>query len=337
MTSNKMNNSTKTLLAIITSTLLISGCGGGSSGNSSPTVVNSNTDTTGSSGTEIYPASVTIAGSNAEENVGNYKIRVQNLNREFSFFRPSNPEFKKLPLVIDFHGAGGTVAPEFSADPWIPFARKEKFFLLKPQAVSDNYVNYTYWNVGWEVGRDDGYFVETLLNLIVKQQDIDIDRIYVTGMSSGGHMAFFTAQTLQDRIAAVAPISGSIITTRLPNYTFNKPMPICNINGTADTIVNIRGGDWYESWADIRELWVKNNKTASEPVTIYLPDIDKNDGTSVTKYEYRGTSIASDIDDYRIINGGHSVPGIQSVANQDINAYEVIWAFFKKHKLSDPH
>ncbi|GGY63601.1 hydrolase [Cellvibrio zantedeschiae] len=335
MATNNINNPFNIFFAIITSVLLFSGCGG--SGNSSSTTDTSTGNTSGSSNPEIYPSEVKIEGSNAEENIGSYKIRVQGLNREFSFFRPSNPELKKLPLVIDFHGAGGTVAPVFPWDAWVSLARKEKFFLLKPQAVSDQMNSYTYWNVGWNVGRDDAYFVQAILDLIEKQQDIDIDRVYVTGMSSGGHMAFYTAQLLQDRIAAVAPISGSIMTSRLPKYTFNKPMPICNINGTADKIVNIMGGDWYSAWGDIREIFINNNKTAREPVITHLPDIGKYDGSSVTKYEYRGTSIAGDIDDYRIINGAHAVPGIESSANQDINAYEVIWAFFKKHKLSDPY
>jgi polyhydroxybutyrate depolymerase len=175
------------------------------------------------------------------------------------------------------------------------------------------------------------------LDLIVKQQDIDIDRVYVTGMSSGGHMAFYTAQVLQNRIAAVAPISGSIITTHLSRYTFNKPMPICNINGTADTIVNINGGDWYASWEYIRALWLKNNRIENDPIITNLPDINKSDNSTVTKYEYRGLTVANDIDDYRIINGSHSVPGIEPSANQDINAYDVIWTFFKNHTLSDPH
>lgn len=313
---------------------LLNSCGGGG-GSSQP---NSN-NPTGNNGTpiETYPDTVTIAGAHSDENVSSYKIRVQNLNREFSFFRPANPELKKLPLVIDFHGASGIVAPGFPWDAWVNLARKEKFFLLKPQAVNDSINSYTYWNVGWNVVRDDVYFVQTLMDLVVKQQDIDIDRIYVTGMSSGGHMALLTAQSLQDRIAAVAPISGSIMTSRLPNFTFKKPMPICNINGDGDHIVSILGGDWYASWNEILSLWVKNNKVNSTPTITALPNLSKADGSTVTKYEYRGLTNASDIDDYRINGGGHSVPGIEPEANQDINAYEVIWAFFQQHKLSDPY
>lgn len=327
-------NRTKHYLIAVALLGLLEACGGG--GGSAPSNTNSSTTNNGTP-VEVYSDTVTIAGLNTEENTGNYKIRVQNLNREFSFFRPANPELKKLPLVIDFHGAGGTVAPGFQWEPWVNLARREKFFLLKPQAVSDSINAYTYWNVGWNVGRDDVYFVQTLMDLVVKQQDIDIDRIYVTGMSSGGHMALFTAQALQDKIAAVAPISGSIMTSRLPNFTFNKPMPISNINGGSDLIVSIQGGDWYASWESILSLWIKNNKVDSTPTITDLPNLSKVDGSTVTKYEYRGLTNASDIDDYRVNGGGHSIPGIEPQANQDINAYEVIWAFFKKHKLSDPY
>lgn len=318
-------------LVIVAATLIIllSACGG--SGGSSGTT------TTSSSYGEIYPESFTIGGLPNEENIGNYKVRVLNLNREFSFFRPANPELKKLPLVIDFHGAGGYVAPTFDFDKWVLLARSEKFFLLKPQAVRDHINNYTYWNVGFDVGRNDVLFVERILDEIIKQQEIDLDRIYVTGMSSGGHMALFTAQALQNRIAAVAPISGSIATSNLAAYSFSKPMPICNINGDSDSVVSVLGGDWYLAWNDILSLWIKNNKAEPIPSITRLPNVNETDGTTVTKYEYRGSTRAADIDDYRVNGGGHSIPGIEPEANQDINAYEVIWAFFKNHQLSDPY
>lgn len=308
---------------------IFAGCGGGSSNSNAP-------DTTGSSGGN-YPTSFIISGAATDENIANYHIQVQGLNRDFSFFRPSNPELKKLPLVIDFHGAGATVAPDFVNDPWIPIARREKFFLLKPQALSDAYVSYTYWNTGWVTGRDDLLFVKTVLDSVLAQQDVDIDRIYVTGMSSGGHMAFYAALGLKDQIAAVAPISGSILSSLLSNYDFKKPMPLCKIHGDADTIVSINGDNQLAAWSSILAKWLTNNRISNPPVITQLPDTNKNDNSTVTKYEYRGATIASDIDSYIINNGYHSVPGIQSSANQDINAYEVIWAFFKKHKLSDPY
>ena len=150
-------------------------------------------------------------------------------------------------------------------------------------------------------------------------------------------MAFYAALGLKDQIAAVAPISGSILSSLLSNYDFKKPMPLCKIHGDADTIVSINGDNQLAAWSSILTKWLTNNRISNPPVITQLPDTNKNDNSTVTKYEYRGATIASDIDSYIINNGYHSVPGIQSSANQDINAYEVIWEFFKKHKLSDPY
>jgi polyhydroxybutyrate depolymerase len=278
----------------------------------------------------------TVSVPAAEENLSRYEISVQGLDREFYYFHPANPNHEKLPLVVYFHGAGGNMATEIANNAWIPIARREKFYFLAPQALSGP-EPYTYWNVGWNIGRDDVTFIKTVIDQLVAQQDIDTDRIYVTGMSSGGHMAFYAGQRLQDSIAAVAPIAGSVIRTLLPNYSFMRPMPLCNIHGNADTIVSIYGGDWYASWSDIRKALLTSNNIDpnATPLTTNLPDINTSDNSTVTKFEYRGATIASDIDDYLINNGYHSVPGIQPQANQDINAYEVIWSFFLKHRLSD--
>jgi poly(3-hydroxybutyrate) depolymerase len=51
----------------------------------------------------------------------------------------------------------------------------------------------------------------------------------------------------------------------------------------------------------------------------------------VTLYQYNGYTMDSEIQYYKIIGGGHSVPGVEPGANMDINAYEVIWSFFSRH------
>ncbi len=272
---------------------------------------------------------------------------VDKYNRHYVVFKPSNPEHKKLPVVIWYHGAGYRLPQFILRDYWITMAERDQFILIEPVAISDVFESFTYWNAGLGTHKDDVLLTTRAIGMLVEQGLVDEDRIYASGMSSGGHMAFYAAYKLPDKIAAVAPIAGSItLYTLYPsvsspgvydNFGFNKPMPICHIHGDADTIVNIRGGSWYASWANIRTKWIAANKVNPVPVTSYLPDINKSDGTTVAKYEYRGATPASDIDDYLIRGGGHSVPGIEGVANQDMNAFETIWQFFQKHKLSDPY
>jgi polyhydroxybutyrate depolymerase len=338
--SQKLVRAIRWCFAAACAATLLAGCGGGASGTQSASSGDTDAQangalTNGSQASGASPSSFTVQGAAEVQNLGSYKLSVQGLNREFSFYHPANPDHLKLPLVINFHGAGGNVAAEIASDQWVTRARSGKFYYLAPQALSDAYQNYTYWNVGYGLDRDDVNFVKTVLASLVAQQDIDLDRVYVTGMSSGGHMAFYAGQRMQDQIAAVAPISGSIYPGVLPSYYFSHPMPLLKIHGTADTIVKMAGDQDSVSWSAILSIWKKNNLITTGPVTIDLPNLVSSDNSTVTKDEYRGPTIASDIDDYRINGGGHSVPGIEPSANQDINAYDVIWTFFQKHKLSD--
>jgi polyhydroxybutyrate depolymerase len=256
--------------------------------------------------------------------------------REYSLYSPSNPEQKKLPLVIWFHGAGGVVWPNIQNDYWVKLAQREKFYLLQPQATVGPYTSYSYWNSGFiPNGKDDVLFTQTILDDLLQKEAIDTDRIYATGMSSGGHMAFYVAQHMPETLAAIAPISGLIRYDVLRKYQIKKPMPLCHIHGDADTIVPITGNGELASWQDIREFWLKHNAISMPPTVTKLPDTDQFDTSTVVQTEYRGASIASDIDDYLIVNGNHSIPGIEAPANHNINAYEVIWTFFNKHRLSD--
>lgn len=276
-----------------------------------------------------------------------HEAKIGDYQRQFVIFNPSNPEHKKLPLVIWYHGAGYRLPQHILSDYWMQMAERDQFVLVAPLAISDMFESFTYWNAGLGTHKDDVLLTTRALDMLVGQGLVDEDRVYAAGMSSGGHMAFYTAYKLPDRIAAVAPIAGSItLYTLYPavsspgvfdNYGFNKPMPICHIHGDADSIVNIRGGSWYASWADIRTKWIAANKVDPVPAVLNLPDLNENEGSTVIKYEYRGATPASDIDDYLIIGGGHSIPGIEGIANQDMNAFETIWQFFQRHTLSDPY
>lgn len=296
---------------------------------------------------QMTSALINLATRSDDAVLSLHEVEVGEYNRHYVVFKPSNPEHKKLPVVIWYHGAGYRLPQFILRDYWMQMAERDQFVLIAPLAISDMFESFTYWNAGLGTHKDDVLLTTKAIDMLIDQGLVDEDRIYAAGVSSGGHMALYTAYKLSDRIAAVAPIAGSIaLYTLYPsvsspgaydNYGFNKPMPICHIHGDADSIVDIRGGSWYASWASIRAKWITANKVDPVPVTINLPDINKSDGTTVIKYEYRGATPASDIDDYLISGGGHSIPGIEKIANQDMNAFETIWQFFQKHKLNDPY
>lgn len=72
---------------------------------------------------------------------------------------------------------------------------------------------------GW--GQIGNSLALSVISDLQRRLAIDPDRIYVTGQSMGGHMAFRTALTLGDRFAAVSPQSGG--------YDFVEKRSIANL------------------------------------------------------------------------------------------------------------
>jgi polyhydroxybutyrate depolymerase len=72
-----------------------------------------------------------------------------------------------------------------------------------------------------------------------------------------------------------------------------------------------------------------------------MPDTDPEDGTRVVREEYNNGRNGTEVALYSIEGGGHTWPGgFQylpkrkiGVTSRDIDANEVIWAFFKKHSI----
>ena len=148
--------------------------------------------------------------------------------RESALFKPGNAKRGKWPLVIRFHGASGQVWPGIRNEYWVTLAGQENLNVLQPQAASDQYLSYTYWNAGSGPHCDDAQLFRVMLDAVVASEDINTNRIYISGMSSGGQLVFHTAQALHDRVAAVAPIAASIVTTPdvLSTCNLRRPMPL---------------------------------------------------------------------------------------------------------------
>ena len=87
------------------------------------------------------------------------------------------------------------------------------------------------------------------------------------------------------------------------------------------------------------EYWVKNNNCKSELDSMNLEDLNKEDNSTVTVFEYNDCDCDSDVIFYKIVGGGHTWPGVEIVSqepllgetNEDINAGEELWKFFRKH------
>ena len=225
-----------------------------------------------------------------------------------------------LPLVFNLHGLGSNAAQQEFYSGFNSVADANDFILVYPDGINNE------WNITG-TGVDDVGFISALIDSMKKEHDVDLNRVYSTGMSMGGFMSYRLACQLSDRIAAIASVTGLLATFPCSP---SRSVPVMQIHGTADGTVAYSGVNSTVSF------WVGHNNCPANPVVTNLPDIDMNDGSTVTKSYYGLCDDSTEVILYTVNNGGHTWPDATidiGVTNHDFNASSEIWDFFKKYDL----
>lgn len=267
---------------------------------------------------------------------------------------PSYDNPKPMPLVIALHGGGGTgeKMERHTLGGFNTLSDKEGFVVVYPDGIEKH------WNDGREKVRyrahrekiDDIGFISALIDDLVKRQNIDNKRIYVTGISNGAMLSNRLACELSGKITAIAPVAGNMPYDLAPHCSPSKPTSVLMISGTKDPMMPWEGGEAsfgrlkfgrVLSVMETIQFWVAHNQCLPIPVITWEPDKDPQDGTRVRKEAYNGCKGGADVILYAIEGGGHTWPGgyqylpEKSVGktSRDIDASEVIWSFFKNYAI----
>ena len=89
---------------------------------------------------------------------------------------------------------------------------------------------------------DDVKFTRALLDDLPKVVTADSKRVYATGISNGGILCYRLASELSDRVAAIAPVSG---TMGMASCHPQRPVSVMHFHGTDDRFVPFNGGKGY--------------------------------------------------------------------------------------------
>src|SRR5690606_9546843 len=138
--------------------------------------------------------------------------------------------------------------------------------------------------------------------------------------------------------AAIASVTGTMITPRLSACACTHPMPVMQIHGTSDGTAPYVGGGGFVPVETLVDHWVDHNNCSPTPAVTNVPDIAPNDGCTVEHYVYSGGTSGSTVELFKVLGGGHTWPGASfntGVTNQDIKASVEIWRFFSRYRLSD--
>ncbi len=149
---------------------------------------------------------------------------------EFPFVEYSvETKTEKIPLIVQLHGAGerGSGREDLEKVDIHGFSKylknaEHSCIVIMPQCPED-----TFWAARVE---SIVKFVEHL----IKEFNVDEDRVYLTGLSMGGYGTWFTSMARPDLFAAIAPVCGGGMAW---NAEVLK-MPIWAFHGADDTVVS---------------------------------------------------------------------------------------------------
>ncbi len=184
-----------------------------------------------------------IRETRAEE-IENRVIELGDLKMPFFYKLFGDDLCEKRSLIISMHGGGG--APSRVNDRQYENQKRlynlNEGLYLAPRAPTDT------WNL-WHQSHIDEFFARLIEDLIVFE-NVDPDRVYLTGYSAGGDGTHQLAPRMADRFAAAAMMAGH------PNET--SPLGLRNLPytlhmGGADAAYsrNRIAGEWKEQLAEL--------------------------------------------------------------------------------------
>jgi polyhydroxybutyrate depolymerase len=239
------------------------------------------------------------------------------------------------PLLIAMHGFTQTAQDIMQYSQFNQLAESEGFAVVYPQGIGNS------WNVDFSGGStaDDVGFIDALINTLSAEYELDTDRVYVTGFSNGGFMSYRLAYQLSNKIAAIAPVAGTVSTAGFQSWISDLPVPVLHIHGTSDFVVPYNGFNGIESVETTLNYWITKNGCTSEAIITNLLDLVQ-EGSTVEQHDWAECASVKPIRLLKIINGGHTWPGSNASGigntNMDISASEEIWDFVKGFSLAEP-
>jgi polyhydroxybutyrate depolymerase len=262
---------------------------------------------------------------------------------------PSYDGSADVPLVLAFHGHGGTGRGQALVTHMSDVADANGFIAAYPNGVDH----------GWNDGRrrlsdarppvDDVGFTADLITHLAADHRIDPSRVYATGFSQGGFMCFRLARDLPDLIAAIAPVSGLLSQDLADGFSSTVPVSMLMVMGTGDPLVAYGGRDAAsprgQKWGallsapDTARFFVRLNGCSPAGSTMTLHGAAPADDIITERTVWTGGRQGTEVRLYTVNGGGHTWPGgrrysamrVTGPLAKDFDASAAIWEFFAAH------
>lgn len=289
---------------------------------------------------------------------GNHELSVRAGARERQYILYVPPKLPEKPaLVLHFHGGGAHAAEQQRYARMDATADRERFLVAYPDGSGPLRGRFLTWNGGACCGPaaaenvDDVGFVRALLEDLAKRQPYDRERVYATGLSNGAMMSYRLAAELSDRIAAIAPVAGSMVVQR---FNPPRPVPVLHIHSVDDGRALYQGGlaaPFPIQLGNTRVLhppveerlaeWARANGCGTPMAAGEKRDWLAPDGTVHGATLYAWPKCRAETLLWKLSGAGHVWPGgipdylplLLGPGSAVIDANAEIWRFFSRHRL----
>ena len=262
----------------------------------------------------------------------------EDINREFYIVNPNNlTSDSQVPLLISLHGGADYADANMQYTGFLDIIDEKGFVAIFPQGT----IAEGKGDTGWYAGGDcsglevcDLSFIERLIDYSIESLNIDKNRVYVSGFSNGAFMVYTLACFLSDKIAAFAPVSGSMSPDDYQICNPQRPIPVIHIHGINDDSIPVQGSDYVTPLQDVSSYLSSINNCAQNSVV---------DGEDTNEDGYAWYSeISSDCNDNVIVNFtylenfGHNWPSTESSkgSGADIDGASFIWEFLFNYDIN---
>ena len=266
--------------------------------------------------------------------------------------------------MFNFHGGGSDAPTQKAYSQMDATADRHGFVVVYPQGVppAPGQQSLRTWNAGKCCGpakrtdADDVGFTLAVLDDLAERTPVDKRRVYATGISNGGMMAYRLAADASKRVAAVASVAGQVEVTK---FAPTRPVPVMEFHSVDDPRALYNGGlglpfpgtniqNQFDSVQEGIDRWVAYDGCRKKPQTAPIEQGrpgSGDEGETATRLTYAPCKQDAEVVLWKLTGSGHVWPGtpidvsgtprgaVLGESTKIVDANELMWEFFAKHPL----
>lgn len=245
------------------------------------------------------------------------------------------------PLIFAMHGGGALGYEGVEGQSQLSeLSDSENFIVVYPEGLEQ--IGFRTWNAGdccpsaSIIGTDDVGFINALLEKLKLELAINDRKVYATGFSNGGQLAYKLANRYPNKFAAVSAVAGV-----LQDFPFNptRKVPIIHFHSYQDATAPYYGGfsdapfiNFEFPSVDATLMLIADNYNCGQ-----IKETIFSNPNTYDFFRYSDCDNNVTLELYVSQDGGHTWPGGLAFANMPItnhfNASNLMWEFFQNHEL----